>query len=586
MAEGEKTTLKDVIKETKSQSKTLDDLANSAKKMKDATLKGTGFFAKISAATSGVPLLGSAFKSLSEGITTIEDGIQATGRMFGIGRDKELKILAAQLGTTVKILEAEQLLESSNQESLKFMEDQMKVGILKNNETWKNMDENDKLAIASSEEQKNAFIEAIRLSVEAETEGGKIEQGKLDKLIEQGHKDEERALDATRAKAAADLSMLESLREGFKSGKEKGGGGAMKGVGGAIKGVGGFVSNMLGDMFGGMAALILGPRIAGLFSKLSMKWMRGVITSGFTKLSALTTKMVANVKAFLMMSGKWLMGMLTSGITKLKMLTSKMVAPIKAFAMMAGKWLMGLMRRALAFMSPPVLIAMAVIGLLAYFKDDIIKWFKKMWKAITGFFENVSWGDMFMKVLKLIFFFPLLIFKLGKKIWGAITGFFEGFSLENMMSKLKDLSIVKWIVNLKDRLVNGLKMMILKIVPEKIFRFKLREWVAKKMGVTLPGSGGGGDEEEKEIALVKDDPAAKRRKHVLEGRGDKSADVMSQGFVKALNENALAKAESVGTINVVSKGGDVVSSNSSNVTHQSVDINNPDIIYGSLLYGK
>ena len=39
-------------------------------------------------------------------------------------------------------------------------------------------------------------------------------------------------------------------------------------------------------------------------------------------------------------------------------------------------------------------------------------------------------------------------------MWSAITGFFDGFSLEDMMSKLGDISIVKYIIDLKDKIVN------------------------------------------------------------------------------------------------------------------------------------
>ena len=77
---------------------------------------------------------------------------------------------------------------------------------------------------------------------------------------------------------------------------------------------------------------------------------------------------------------------------------------------------------------------------------------------------------MFKTVLKVIFLPHILIFKLGKKMWSAITGFFDGFSLEDMMSKLGDISIVKYIMDLKDKIVNGLKSFILNIVPETFFK--------------------------------------------------------------------------------------------------------------------
>ena len=125
----------------------------------------------------------------------------------------------------------------------------------------------------------------------------------------------------------------------------------------------------------------------------------------------------------------------------------------KSFAKGVAGMLRGIMTRALAFMNPYVLIALAVVGILVYFKDDIIKWFKKMWSAISGYFANIDWKGMFKTVLKVIFLPHILIFKLGKMIWSAITGFFEGFSLEDMMSKLKDISIIKYIMDLKDKIV-------------------------------------------------------------------------------------------------------------------------------------
>ena len=271
--------------------------------------------------------------------------------------------------------------------------------------------------------------------------------------------------------------------------------------------------------------------------------------------------------------------MLKVHFRKLMKLGSKMVAPVKVFAKMAGRWLIMMLGRALAFMNPYVLLGLAIVGILVYFSKDIIKWVKDMWGAITGFFENINWGDMFIKILKVIFFIPLLIFKLGKKLWGAITGFFEGFSLENMMSKLKDLSIVKYIIDLKDKIVNGFKAFILKIVPETFFKYPLRAKVAKMLGVTLPGGSGTGDEEIVEEGVA---PTASTKNHVA----DKSADVFDPKFAERLNQNALAKtAESKGGTNILtSKGGNVVTTNQS-VTNQSTSIVNNDPVYGKFLYG-
>ena len=276
-------------------------------------------------------------------------------------------------------------------------------------------------------------------------------------------------------------------------------------------------------------------------------------------------------------------------------LGSKMVAPVKVFAKMAGRWLIMMLGRALAFMNPYVLLGLAIVGILVYFSKDIIKWVKDMWGAITGFFENINWGDMFIKILKVIFFIPLLIFKLGKKLWGAITGFFEGFSLENMMSKLKDLSIVKYIIDLKDKIVNGFKSFILGIVPETFFKYPLRAKVAKMMGVTLPGGSGTGDEEMTEDAVNPDvstkSPDVDKNARVEHAKSirpfaDKSADVFDPKFAKRLSENALAKtAESKGGTNILtSKGGNVVTTNQS-VTNQSTSIVNNDPVYGKFLYG-
>jgi hypothetical protein len=184
---------------------------------------------------------------------------------------------------------------------------------------------------------------------------------------------------------------------------------------------------------------------------------------------------------------------------------------------------------------------------------------------------------MFKTVLKVIFLPHILIFKLGKMIWGAITGFFEGFSLEGMMSKLKDLSIVKYIIDLKDKIVNGFKAFILKIVPETFFKYPLRAKVAKMLGVTLPGGSGTGDEEIVEEGVA---PTASTKNHVA----DKSADVFDPKFAERLNQNALAKTESKGATNIVSStGGNVVTTNQS-VTHQSTSIGNKDPVYSKFLY--
>ena len=573
------TTLKDLHKELKEQNKKNDALVREAGKFRNATKMSGGFLSSLAERTKGVPLLGNAFGSITETIEKVQDGIDATAKL--LGKDSAMNKMNAEIAAmsvkdykeTQEAKEIAKARAATEDALFKALADDADLQGFYNELT-----DGQKRAIAANDKGMIDLLKAAKA-------GDPIHlTGLLEEVVKNGEetiKLEEKAredkADEARERGKTSLTMLERLKELGSGLKDKMGLTGEEGEGGEAKGAGGFISNMMGDFFGGLSAVFLGNKMKGLNIKEGMKWMGNTITSGFTKLKDLGSKMVTPIKAYATQSAKWIGGVVTSGFTKLKMLTGKMVAPVKAFAMMAGKWLVGLMSRAIAFMNPYVLIALAVVGILVYFKDDIINWFKSMWGAITGFFENISWGDMFKTVLKVIFLPHILIFKLGKMIWGAITGFFEGFSLEGMMSKLKDLSIVKYIIDLKDKIVNGFKAFILKIVPETFFKYPLRAKVAKMLGVTLPGGSGTGDEEIVEEGVA---PTASTKNHVA----DKSADVFDPKFAERLNQNALAKTESKGATNIVSStGGNVVTTNQS-VTHQSTSIGNKDPVYSKFLY--
>jgi len=574
------TTLKDLHKELKEQNKKNDALVREAGKFRNATKMSGGFLSTLAERTKGVPLLGNAFGSITETIGKVQDGIDATAKL--LGKDSAMNKIGAEIAA-MSVKDYKETQEANEIAKAKAAtEDALLQAIVEKDADlqgfYNELTDVQKRAIAANDKGMIDLLKAAKA-------GDPIHlTGLLEEVVKNGEetiKLEEKAredkADEARERGKRDLTMLERLKELGSGLKDKMGLTGEEGEGGEAKGAGGFISNMMGDFFGGLSAVFLGNKMKGLNIKEGMKWMGNTITSGFTKLKDLGSKMVTPIKAYATQSAKWIGGVVTSGFTKLKMLTGKMVAPVKAFAMMAGKWLVGLMSRAIAFMNPYVLIALAVVGILVYFKDDIINWFKNMWSAITGFFENISWGDMFKTVLKVIFLPHILIFKLGKMIWGAITGFFEGFSLEGMMSKLKDLSIVKYIIDLKDKIVNGFKAFILKIVPETFFKYPLRAKVAKMLGVTLPGGSGTGDEEIVEEGVA---PTASTKNHVA----DKSADVFDPKFAERLNQNALAKTESKGATNIVSStGGNVVTTNQS-VTHQSTSIGNKDPVYSKFLY--
>jgi len=574
------TTLKDLHKELKEQNKKNDALVREAGKFRNATKMSGGFLSSLVERTKGVPLLGNAFGSISETIGKVQDGIDATAKL--LGKDSAMNKIGAEIAA-MSVKDYKETQEANEIAKAKAAtEDALLQAIVEKDADlqgfYNELTDVQKRAIAANDKGMIDLLKAAKA-------GDPIHlTGLLEEVVKNGEetiKLEEKAredkADEARERGKTSLTMLERLKELGSGLKDKMGLTGEEGEGGEAKGAGGFISNMMGDFFGGLSAVFLGNKMKGLNIKEGMKWMGNTITSGFTKLKDLGSKMVTPIKAYATQSAKWIGGVVTSGFTKLKMLTGKMVAPVKAFAMMAGKWLVGLMSRAIAFMNPYVLIALAVVGILVYFKDDIINWFKSMWGAITGFFENISWGDMFKTVLKVIFLPHILIFKLGKMIWGAITGFFEGFSLEGMMSKLKDLSIVKYIIDLKDKIVNGFKAFILKIVPETFFKYPLRAKVAKMLGVTLPGGSGTGDEEIVEEGVA---PTASTKNHVA----DKSADVFDPKFAERLNQNALAKTESKGATNIVSStGGNVVTTNQS-VTHQSTSIGNKDPVYSKFLY--
>ena len=573
------TTLKDLHKELKEQNKKNDALVREAGKFRNATKMSGGFLSTLAERTKGVPLLGNAFGSITETIEKVQDGIDATAKL--LGKDSAMNKIGAEIAA-MSVKDYKETQEANEIAKAKAATEDALFKALADDADlqgfYNELTDGQKRAIAANDKGMIDLLKAAKA-------GDPIHlTGLLEEVVKNGEetiKLEEKAredkADEARERGKRDLTMLERLKELGSGLKDKMGLTGEEGEGGEAKGAGGFISNMMGDFFGGLSAVFLGNKMKGLNIKEGMKWMGNTITSGFTKLKDLGSKMVTPIKAYATQSAKWIGGVVTSGFTKLKMLTGKMVAPVKAFAMMAGKWLVGLMSRAIAFMNPYVLIALAVVGILVYFKDDIINWFKNMWSAITGFFENISWGDMFKTVLKVIFLPHILIFKLGKMIWGAITGFFEGFSLEGMMSKLKDLSIVKYIIDLKDKIVNGFKAFILKIVPETFFKYPLRAKVAKMLGVTLPGGSGTGDEEIVEEGVA---PTASTKNHVA----DKSADVFDPKFAERLNQNALAKTESKGATNIVSStGGNVVTTNQS-VTHQSTSIGNKDPVYSKFLY--
>ena len=554
-------TLKDVNKELKSQTKSMTDIKKASKGLQRIS-GGGGFLSKLAERTEGVPLIGGFVQGIADKVEAFKDGFKATKRMMGFG-DAANKTLAEINRMGVKDYNLTQKENAIAEALANNQQEEFKATVAtdaKMQKFYDELTEEQRKAIAVNDKGQIELLTAVKDGGDTATLLQKVvEQGKETIKLEEDAK--EARADARRKDGKNSLTMLERLKELGSKSKDKMGGIGKKGKT-KLKGAGGFVSNMLGDFFGSLTGILLGPKIASLFSKLSFRWMRVMLKVHFRKLMKLG---------------------------------SKMVAPVKVFAKMAGRWLIMMLGRALAFMNPYVLLGLAIVGILVYFSKDIIKWVKDMWGAITGFFENINWGDMFIKILKVIFFIPLLIFKLGKKLWGAITGFFEGFSLENMMSKLKDLSIVKYIIDLKDKIVNGFKSFILKIVPETFFKYPLRAKVAKMMGVTLPGGSGTGDEEMTEDAVNPNvstkSPDVDKNARVEHAKSirpfaDKSADVFDPKFAKRLSENALAKtAESKGGTNILtSKGGNVVTTNQS-VTNQSTSIVNNDPVYGKFLYG-
>jgi len=554
-------TLKDVNKELKSQTKSMTDIKKASKGLQRIS-GGGGFLSKLAERTEGVPLIGGFVQGIADKVEAFKDGFKATKRMMGFG-DAANKTLAEINRMGVKDYNLTQKENAIAEALANNQQEEFKATVAtdaKMQKFYDELTEEQRKAIAVNDKGQIELLTAVKDGGDTATLLQKVvEQGKETIKLEEDAK--EARADARRKDGKNSLTMLERLKELGSKSKDKMGGIGKKGKT-KLKGAGGFVSNMLGDFFGSLTGILLGPKIASIFSKLSMRWVRVMLKVHFRKLMKLG---------------------------------SKMVAPVKVFAKMAGRWLIMMLGRALAFMNPYVLLGLAIVGILVYFSKDIIKWVKDMWGAITGFFENINWGDMFIKILKVIFFIPLLIFKLGKKLWGAITGFFEGFSLENMMSKLKDLSIVKYIIDLKDKIVNGFKSFILKIVPETFFKYPLRAKVAKMLGVTLPGGSGTGDEEMTEDAVNPDvstkSPDVDKNARVEHAKSirpfaDKSADVFDPKFAKRLSENALAKtAESKGGTNILtSKGGNVVTTNQS-VTNQSTSIVNNDPVYGKFLYG-
>ena len=554
-------TLKDVNKELKSQTKSMTDIKKASKGLQRIS-GGGGFLSKLAERTEGVPLIGGFVQGIADKVEAFKDGFKATKRMMGFG-DAANKKLAEINRMGVKDYNLTQKENAIAEALANNQQEEFKATVAtdaKMQKFYDELTEEQRKAIAVNDKGQIELLTAVKDGGDTATLLQKVvEQGKETIKLEEDAK--EARADARRKDGKNSLTMLERLKELGSKSKDKMGGIGKKGKT-KLKGAGGFVSNMLGDFFGSLTGILLGPKIASLFSKLSFRWMRVMLKVHFRKLMKLG---------------------------------SKMVAPVKVFAKMAGRWLIMMLGRALAFMNPYVLLGLAIVGILVYFSKDIIKWVKDMWGAITGFFENINWGDMFIKILKVIFFIPLLIFKLGKKLWGAITGFFEGFSLENMMSKLKDLSIVKYIIDLKDKIVNGFKSFILKIVPETFFKYPLRAKVAKMLGVTLPGGSGTGDEEMTEDAVNPNvstkSPDVDKNARVEHAKSirpfaDKSADVFDPKFAKRLSENALAKtAESKGGTNILtSKGGNVVTTNQS-VTNQSTSIVNNDPVYGKFLYG-
>lgn len=491
------------LKAAETTAKKVSSMARGVSSLNDVTVDSGGFLAKLSRRTEGVPFFGSMFKGLNENVQGFKKGIDATGRMIGLGN----KDAAAILGISRKQLGAANKARKDDLNNRKLAEENFKelgaeLGVDLEKLANENGVELSKLSMASKEDRKSLLAELAR--------GNEVNKEYYKKMEEDGdeamRKEDERHQENLTREDTEQMSMRERMGEMFSKFKDQVG--AAKGIGGKasaiMKSGGEMVKNMFGEMFGSLAAtFVLGP-VKKLVSKLAASWLGKLVMRGF------------------------------------------------------------------AMMSPPVLIAMAVVGLLAFFSKDIIKWFKKMWSAISGYFANINWKKMFKTVLKVIFLPHILIFKLGKKIWGAITGFFDGFSLEDMMSKLGDISIVKYIMDLKDKIVNGLKSFILNIVPETFFKYPLRKKVAEMMGVTLSG---GGQVDSTEAATSSTSPFV-----------DKS-DVVDANFANTLNENALAKTGSKGATNIVtSKGGDQVVTNQ-NVTHTSTSIGNPDPVYGKFLYG-
>ncbi len=504
------TTLKDVVKELKETNKKNDKLLRETGKFQKATQGTGGFLGALVERTQGVPLLGGFFRDIDETVGKMQDGISATKRLIGIGGDETNKRLAEIAGMSVKdFKEIEKDRQISKAKAA--TEDALFKATVEHDadlqEFYDELTDDQKRAIAANDKGQVELLKAIKNKGEASM---LLEQ--LEEIVEQGKETialEEKAIedraDEARERDQQQMSMRERMSELFSSFKDKVG--AAKGIGGKAKAImksgGEMVKNMFGEMFGTLGATAL----------MSM-----------------------------------------SGLTK-------------SFAKGAAKMMRGLMTRALAFMSPPVIIAMAVVGLLAYFKDDIIKWFKKMWSAISNWFSGIDWGGLVKKAIK---FSPLgLLFTLGKKIWGAVTGFFENFNISEMISKIseKGLGLLKWVGDLKDKIVNGLKMFILKIVPETFFRYPLRAKVAEMMGVTLPGSGKGDEE-------------------VVDKHKITSAKI-DENFADNIKENALAKTGSKRTTNVITKGGD---NNSTNVNNQTsvkgpAKILNYDPVLNHLLYG-
>lgn len=511
-------TLKDVVKELKETNKKNDKLLRETGKFQIATQGTGGFLSSLVQRTEGVPLLGSFFKDIDEKVGKVRDGISATKRMIGIGGDVTNKRLAGIRDMSLKGFKKTQEMEAIEKAKQQTNEAALDVLLesLKLNEDF--TDEQKKLIAAAHPEKQNELLKKMLEQQKVDAEVQHISQTYVNSLLKetlkQGEQNKETAAKRLEAERDRDrkanvqqMAMRERMSE-MMSKFQNALGFAKKGEGGKAMGEMKEGGEMMKNMFG---------------------------------------EMFGNLGASMVGPG-----------------TKKLVGKL------AKTWLGKLVIRGFAMMSPPVIIAMAVVGLLAFFSKDIIKWFKKMWSAITGYFENINWKDMFKTAFKVIFAIPLMMFKLGTAMWSAITGFFDGFSLEDMMSKLGDISIVKYIMDLKDKIVNGLKSFILNIVPETFFKYPLRKKVAEMMGVTLSG---GGQVDSTEAATSSTSPFV-----------DKSA-VVDANFANTLNENALAKTGSKGATNIVtSKGGDQVVTNQ-NVTHTSTSIGNPDPVYGKFLYG-